>query len=251
MSGTRSPARAKRLLLAASALVSGAGLLSWSQEWYGFQYRLDAGAASASASGEVAAPALLTLSLAGLACIAGLALAGPLMRRIIAALQCLLGFTIGVTSIVPILNPVGAVAPVITERTGIEGAASTSALVVPGSMRMSGWPVLALVVAAGFIVIGVLVLRTAATWPGGARRFEVRTERADGPPGRVAQWDALSGGDDPSDGDDGAPRDSSRADGLPGRDDPGDGDGVLRDPSGGGASSEPSEPGDDPAAPRR
>lgn len=206
MSGAQGPGgpgrRSKRTALVLAVLAAAVGLLSWSQDWFVFEYLVEAETVAASVPGSVAAPALLTLSLAGLACVAGLALAGPVMRRVVAVLQILLGATIALTSLVPLMDPVRTAAPVASEATGIEGAASTAALVAADSVQPALWPWLAFPAAAGHALAGVLVLRTARTWPEAHGRFRSRGERENGPTGRAWQWDALSDGEDPTgDGD--------------------------------------------------
>jgi len=64
---------------------------------------------------------------------------------------------------------------------------------------MTAWPILALVAGALLIATGLLVVATARRWPGATRKYQtVRLAPADGARTSVDDWDALSGGDDPT-----------------------------------------------------
>ncbi|KAB1657834.1 Trp biosynthesis-associated membrane protein [Pseudoclavibacter chungangensis] len=200
--------RAKRIALL--ALVAGAGIaiLAWSQTWFTFEIALDPGTTPGSSRGETAAPALMALALAGLAGVAGLALAGPVFRIVLGALEALLGGTVLLVTGVALASPLGAVSADVAEKTGVSGVHATSALVVEGSLVASPWPWVAILAGVVLVAAGCWTIATGRRWPGSSRKYGARfedtaggdaapRERAVGDD-RVDQWDALSHGDDPT-----------------------------------------------------
>lgn len=201
--------RIKRRILLGIVLAAAIAMLAWSQVWFtlpaveGAQLE-----APAEVRGDVAAAPLMALALAGLAAVAGLALAGPLLRWLLGGLLVVLGGTAVLTSSLALADPARAASRVITELTGVSGDASTRALIDPASISVTPMPAIGIVSGVLFVVAGVAVLATARRWPSGTRRFEHRVADAETgrPVDRVDQWDALTGGDDPTgEGDD--PRD--------------------------------------------
>ena len=187
------PARLKLILLLAGVVLAGLALLAWTQEWFGITL-LDG--AVLSVSGEIAAPALTALALTGLVLVGALSIAGPFFRVILGSLQALLGFTIGFSAVLAILDPLTASAAAITTATGVSGelvGAQASAF------TSTAWPWLAVVAGALLIVTGFLVVATGRAWPGSSRKHQaVKLAPADGTRSSVDDWDALSGGDDPT-----------------------------------------------------
>jgi uncharacterized membrane protein (TIGR02234 family) len=192
--------RIRGLLLGATALAGALVFLAWSQPWYALTLVAAAGADDPvlTVGGDIAAAGLAALALTTLAVVAALAIAGPVFRRILGVLEALVGVAIIGLALVTIGDPVAASAPAITDATGISGSESVAALV--SSVEGTLWPWMAVVFGALIIVIGVVVVLTAGRWPVTGRKYtRTRLEPADGTTAdAVAEWDALSDGDDPT-----------------------------------------------------
>jgi len=185
--------RLKLSLLLAGIAFSGLALLSWTQEWFSLTL-LDG--AVLRVTGETAAPALTALALTGLVLVGALSIAGPLFRVILGSLQVLLGFTVGLSAVLAIANPLTSSAADITAATGVSGDLVREQV---ESSSGTAWPWVALVAGALLVVTGILVVATATRWPGATRKYQaVRMAPAEGPRTAVDDWDALSGGDDPT-----------------------------------------------------
>ncbi len=207
-----SAARMKVPAIVATILGSSLALLSWSQTW--FELRLtDAatqGAGEAIAvPGSVASPALAALALAGLALAAALAIAGPAMRVVLALLEVLLGGCLLLASFLTLGSPHAAVAPAVTDATGVTGAAPTAELV--STVTAGAWPLVAIVGGAFLVLGGLVVLVTGSRWPSSSRRYRgARLSDGEALPGGAGEreasdraiddWDELSRGEDPTDG---------------------------------------------------
>lgn len=193
--------RTKRILLAAIAVASGLAMLAWSQTWFTIA-AVEAVelAEPAHATGEIAAPPLMALALAGFASLAGLALAGLVLRWILGVLVVLLGGIAVATSLLAIANPVRSVGRLVTDLTGVAGGASTAVLVDAADIDTTLWPWLGVLSGVLLAAAGVAVVVTARRWPASARRFETRFADADSalPVDSIERWDALSSGDDPT-----------------------------------------------------
>jgi hypothetical protein len=144
-------------------------------------------------TGTTAAPAVTAAAFVTLACALASTLAGRVARRVALAVAVLAGLTV-----------VGGTAGVLLDVegpavAGAADAAGVTALVAPVTVTV--WPWAALVVGAGVVVVGVLALIGSGAWPApggrheraGAQEREVPSE-----PDSQADWDALSGGTDPS-----------------------------------------------------
>ncbi|MFK4728532.1 Trp biosynthesis-associated membrane protein [Agromyces mediolanus] len=194
-----------KLLAVVGAIVGGGlAMLSWSQTW--FQLHLVAGAggdgSAIAVSGQLASPALAALGLAALALSAALALAGPGLRVVLGVLEFLLGGCVVLAAWLTVADPVSAVAPAVTEATGVAGSAPTAALVA--GVDASLWPVAAFAGGAVLIVSAVLVFATGARWPASSSRYGGTRLRQDGGvelssrDRAVEEWDELTRGDDPT-----------------------------------------------------
>ena len=205
------PARLRGMLLALTALLAALVFLAWSQPWFTLELTATSGDPEPLVvRGDVAASALAPLALAVLAIVAALALAGTGFRIVFGVLEALLGACVIAVTAVSLGDPSGASAPAITEVTGISGSDSVDDLVA--AIAVSPWPTVAIVIGALIFVAGGLVAATAPHWPVSGRRYtRARTEEADSrarqtppanrnPPDPVAEWDALSDGDDPTAG---------------------------------------------------
>lgn len=204
-------ARMKLPAILASAVGAGLALLSWSQTWFDVQLA----DATASGSGEViavpgsiASPALAALGLAGLALVAALAIAGPVIRIVLGILEVVLGGAVLLAAGLSIGDPIGAVSPAVTEATGVSGAGPTAELVA--ASVPTAWPVAAVVGGILLVAAGILVLATGTRWPSSSRRYRsARLVEAEGTASTarrrgaasdraIDDWDELSRGDDPT-----------------------------------------------------
>ncbi|MHB1234343.1 MAG: Trp biosynthesis-associated membrane protein [Microbacteriaceae bacterium] len=200
--------RVKLITLLAGAAVNGLTMMTWTGQWFTLQLvGSQTGRPELSVGGSVAAPALAALSLAGLALVAALALAGPVFRIILGGLQALIGVCVLLSAGLAIADPIGASAPVITKATGVAGSGSMARLVQAAGQ--SAWPWLALILGAGSVTLGIMIVLTARRWPASSRRYQAvrfSGETAAGypsPGGRssgsaVDDWDDLSQGKDPT-----------------------------------------------------
>ena len=197
----RSPARLKYSLVLAVIAVSALVLLAWSRDW--FVFTLAGGSAERiPVPGAVAAPALSALALAGIALAAALAIAGPVFRVLLGALQVVLGGCVVLSASLALANPVAAGARAVTDSTGVDGAESIAALVTATSGGV--WPAVTLALGGLASLLGVAVLATFRRWPTTSRRYSaVRFEDApaEGRDASVSDWDTLSDGRDPTGGD--------------------------------------------------
>ena len=193
-----SPRRLKNLTLLAGLVLAGLTLLTWTGQW--FSLTLDGRSSShttLSVTGDVAAPALIALALANLALVAALAISGPVIRLVLAVVQVVLGFTVGLSAVAAIADPVHASASAISTATGVTGEKSLDALVT--SVSTSAWPWLAAVVGVLIMALGVFLAVTGRAWPGSSRKYQaVRLESTEPGENPVADWDTLSGGSDPT-----------------------------------------------------
>lgn len=191
--------RIKNYSLLAAIVLSALTLVTWTSQWYSLRLRESAtGKPVLSITGDVAAPALVALALAGLALVAALAIAGPFFRAVLGVVQVVLGFTIALSSIIAIANPVQASASAITAATGVSGSKSVAALVQSVSPTIV--PVLAAVLGILTLLLGVFVLVSSRYWPRSSSRYQqpVRLESAEPNGDAVSDWDSLSGGSDPT-----------------------------------------------------
>ncbi|MCS0498216.1 Trp biosynthesis-associated membrane protein [Protaetiibacter mangrovi] len=191
--------RQRALLLGSTALLAALTLLAWSQPWFTLELAATAGdPVPLVVRGDVAAAALVPLALTLLAVVAAVALAGPVFRVVFGVLEALLGACIVAVSVVALGGPVAASASAVTEVTGISGADSVNALVT--AVSVSAWPAVAIALGGLVVVVGVLLAVVAPRWPVSGRRYSrTRAVAVDEPTtDPIAEWDALSGGDDPT-----------------------------------------------------
>jgi hypothetical protein len=188
--------RARRLRLStitAIGLVAGLTLISTTQTWWTVHLATKA----LPLAGTVAAPALTALALCGLVLAAALALAGPVFRLILGLLQLLLAGTIVFTTILSLANPDEPSSSAIQSATGIAGTTSVDALVK--SVALTPWGFVAVALGILAFLIGLWLLVTFRFWPVASRKYQaVRFAAAEGPRDAVVDWDALSGGSDPT-----------------------------------------------------
>ncbi|MDX2375405.1 Trp biosynthesis-associated membrane protein [Microbacterium sp. LRZ72] len=185
--------------LGASALV----LIASTQTWFTVVL-VDESGRTLSVVGADAVPVLAPLALAGLALGAAMTLAGRLLGVILTLGAVLLGAVLLVL-IAPLVagDTLAAVAPAVTEATGIAGDDAVAQLL--DVVRVTAWPVLAGVFALLILAAGIFGAITATSWRTGGRRYRTDAPRPASAPEQaperldaVDSWDDLSRGDDPT-----------------------------------------------------
>ncbi|MFT4212090.1 MAG: Trp biosynthesis-associated membrane protein [Microbacterium sp.] len=193
--------RRARLLSVTAILLAGAiGVLSSTQTWVHVTL-VGASTADLEVAGADAISVLAPLSLAVLALGLALSIVGVWLRYAFAVLSIAAGGTLVWLTIAVLTGPpTSALAPTVTDSTGITGDAAVAELVA--GTTLTAWPWLAL---AGFALLlagGLLALLTASRWRRGGRKYETATAHAaasgDGPLDAIDSWDDLSRGTDPT-----------------------------------------------------
>lgn len=179
--GARSGRRLKLLTIVAVLLLAALAFLAWSQSW-GTLVLVASDTTAAGAldvPGSVAAPALSALGLAGIALAGALAIAGPVIRIVLGALELLLGASVLWSGLAALTDPVAAGASVVTTSTGVAGTDSVRDLVTVGVL--SPWPAVTVALGAGMLVAGAVIIITVRRWPAASRKYQaVAFESADG-----------------------------------------------------------------------
>jgi hypothetical protein len=192
----RPPRRIKSTLILASALLGVVALVSWTQAW--FDVTLVADSARLEVAGEVAAPALSALALTTVVLVGAVSIAGPFFRVVLGVLEVFIAVAIVYSGVLAVSDPVSAAAPRISEATGVGGERSIAALVA--SIEVGPWPWVA--IASGVLIglAGVAIVVTGRSWPGSpSRKYSAtRLEPVAAERTSVDDWDALSGGEDPT-----------------------------------------------------
>jgi uncharacterized membrane protein (TIGR02234 family) len=188
--------RLKLISLVGIALLAALIFADWSQTWF----TLTVQGKPFPVSGQVAGGALSALALASLALIAALAIAGRFFRVVLGILLALLGVCVIAVSAFAVGNPVVAATSAITKATGVAGTQSVAKLVTATSL--TAWPVVAIVLGVLLTLWGLAIAPTARSWPDSGRKYSrsrlTPTDIESQDP--VQEWDALSEGDDPTQG---------------------------------------------------
>ena len=171
--------RAKYTTMLAVVVGAGLALLASTQPW--ITVHLSAAANHADAvvvQGSAAAPALTALSLAGLALAAALAIAGPVVRIVLAVFGVLIAVSITLSAGIALGDPVQAAAAAITGASGVSGGSSVAHLAK--SVDVSAWPWIAILGGIVTAAASFAVIVTSRRWPGPSRRYQaVHFEDAD------------------------------------------------------------------------
>lgn len=191
----------KASLVLLIALAGAAALAAATQGWV--EIRLFEGAAAASeltVTGQKLNPSLSPVALAALASALVLTIAGPVFRRALGVLVALLGAGIGVLAVSALSDARGQSRWAVAEATGISGDAQYELV---RSVTTTPWPLLAVASGAALVVAGALVIVLGGRWKSAGRKYESSATPAaaggvPGEPDRIADWDALSDGDDPT-----------------------------------------------------
>ncbi|MFT4158341.1 MAG: Trp biosynthesis-associated membrane protein [Microbacterium sp.] len=193
-------ARRGRSSAVCAFLLGGAiGIISSTQPWFIVQ-RVDA-ASDIPVPGAAVLPLLAPLSLMVLALGAALAITGRVARFVFGVLAAGVAVLLGWSTVSVVLaqGASDAVAPTVTEITGLAGRGAMDAVIA--TITPSTWPLIAV---AGWVILGIgalIVLVTGGSWTSGGRRYRTdaaaRTASA-GPIDAVDSWDDLSRGADPT-----------------------------------------------------
>lgn len=190
--------RGRSLSVIGLLLAGGIGIISSTQTWLTVT-RADAGE-PILVPGADALALLAPLSLAVLALGAALAIVGRVMRYVFAALAGATGALLAWwTAELLLTTPISAVAPIVTETTGLAGSGALDAVVA--AITASVWPVLALIGWVLLLITSVFALVTASGWRTGGKRFRTDNDAqdaTDGPVDSIDSWDDLSRGTDPT-----------------------------------------------------
>ncbi|MFC7790343.1 Trp biosynthesis-associated membrane protein [Microbacterium sp. MAHUQ-60] len=190
--------RARMLAVLGFLIAGGVGIISSTQTWITV-HRADT-EQPLLVSGADALALLAPLSLAVLALGAAMAIAGRVLRYVFSVLGGA-GAVVLILGTLPILSdtPLAAVAPSLTEATGLSGVSALSSIVT--ALEPSGWAAAALTGWLVLLVASVFVLATAHRWKAGGRRYEQPVsghhDQA-GPLDPIDSWDELSHGTDPT-----------------------------------------------------
>lgn len=188
--------RARSLTVVAILAAGAVALIGSTQTWAVAALPDD----SLPVPGSTAVPVLQPLTLTVLALGLVLTLVGRVLRYVLAVLGIAAAAAIGALA-APLLGtpPVSAVAPAVTERTGLAGTEAVADVV--GGISVTPWPLVTLVCAVVVGIAGLIVLATAHRWTRGGRRYTASgsaSRPATGPLDAVDSWDDLSRGDDPT-----------------------------------------------------
>lgn len=190
--------RGRSITLLGFLLAGAIGIISSTQTWLTVQ-RTDAGA-EILVPGASALVLLAPLSLAVLALGAALSIAGPVLRLVFAILAGIAALFLGWSTLQLLITvPLSAVAPTVTEATGLAG--DTAVQTVVASIVPSAWPVIALVGWVLLLAASVFALCTWRRWKSGGRRYRTGDDapvHTEGPVDAIDSWDDLSRGTDPT-----------------------------------------------------
>ncbi len=198
--------RGRSLSVLMMLLAGGIGIVSSTQTWLTV-IRRDGGP-PIEVPGADALPLLAPLSLAVLALGAALTITGLVLRYVFGVLA-LGAAVLLITMTLPVIlaPPLSAVAPSVTEATGLAGTAALEQVVA--QITPGAWPAIALAGWAVLLAGSVFALATARSWRRGGSRFQTAaaTTRAgaaaddagaEEPIDAVDSWDDLSRGTDPT-----------------------------------------------------
>lgn len=197
----RRGARSRKFwVLAAIALTGALALVASTQAWV--VLTLVPGAAATSTlvvTGHDLNASLSPVAVAVLASALALTIAGPVFRRLLAVVVALLGAGVAAIAVGVLGAPVAASASALAELTGILGDAQSTLV---RSSAVSVWPAVTVGLGALLVALGIWVLIVAGRWQRSGRRYEsssrAASPQADGEPDRIADWELLSDGEDPS-----------------------------------------------------
>lgn len=205
--------RSKLLVLAGVAIAGVLALIASTQAW--LTLSLVQGAAAVDVlvlTGQEMNPTLSPVSVAALAAVLALTIAGRFFKYLLGVLIVGLGAGVVLIAYGILADPLNSAATPLSEITGISGDAQQSLL---SATQISVWPTVTLVAGALLALMGLVVLFVSHTWAQGGRKYQSGADaaaqgeqprgkkiaRATGSaanPDRISDWEMLSGGNDPS-----------------------------------------------------
>ena len=179
-------------VLAGGALLLAATLLPWASA--PAMMSGDA-AAMAEVSGTDGVPVVPSAALVVLAAGLAIGLAGRIARVAAAVAVALCGALAAVATVDFIRAPEAALRVAAGEVSAVAE--------LDGAAQLTPWPVVALVIAAGLVLLGVVLPWVMGAWARVGQRYERDPQPAPGGTRQhIADWDALSRGEDPSEAED-------------------------------------------------
>ena len=190
--------RARSVAVLGFLLAGAIGIISSTQTWLTVA-RADGGE-ELLVPGASALPLLAPLSLAVLALGAALSIVGRVLRYVFAVLAAA-GAVLLITMTVPLVfaPPTHAVAPTVTEATGLAGDQAMVDIIA--GITPTTWPATALVAWVLLVAVSLFTIVTAGRWKSGGRRYRADADdhaRRTGPLDPIDSWDELSHGTDPT-----------------------------------------------------
>lgn len=190
--------RARSTAVLGFLLAGGIGIVASTQTWLTVT-RADGGEGLAVAGAD-ALPLLAPLSLAVLALGAALSIVGPVLRFVLATLAMAASALLIVMTVpLAVSPPLSAVAPAVTEATGLAGDQALRDIVA--QVTPSAWPWISLIAWGLLLAASVFAIATARHWTTGGRRYRSDADahpHTAGPLDPIDSWDELSHGTDPT-----------------------------------------------------
>lgn len=204
----------KSYSLFAAFVLSAIILIGWSQTWFFLEVTFPTeNAEGLVVSGQIVAPGLSALGLAGFAITAALALSSVVIRRILGVLLIGLGIAVVLMSISAWSDPVLSAVPQLTALSAISDIETLRTFVISSSA--TAWPGITAVAGILLVLAGIIIVFTAGKWGTGSRKFDrVDPSSSDSAQAKPRQsavddnkdvssvnidaWDSLSHGTDPT-----------------------------------------------------
>lgn len=193
-------------LLAGIALAGGFSLVGATQTWLTITFVEGAAAFGwLEVSGQQLNQSLSPIAIAALAAALALTIAGKVFRRVLGVLVALLGGGILAIALVVFADSKSAAASRIAEATGLAGANQLDLVT-----EVVSSPYILLTAGAGvaLVLLGFLVLLLGPGWRKAGRKYEAEVGRpqrevqaGNDEPDRIADWESMNDGVDPSDDD--------------------------------------------------
>lgn len=192
----------KRNLVSFMLLAGAAMLISITREWAGIE--LDPAAASqqgVSVSGSEGNEALMPVTIAVFAMGVVLSIAGRVLRVVLGVLSIIFGvwvvWSAGTIALSGDAGLIGFAGSAIADATGLVTDAPVDFVT---EVRGSVWPWVTVAGGVMLALAGLLVTLFAWKWKAGGKRYQthVKSEHTGSADDRIADWDALSDGEDPS-----------------------------------------------------
>ncbi|ACQ80477.1 conserved hypothetical protein [Beutenbergia cavernae DSM 12333] len=186
----------------ASGLAGGVLLATSATPWASAAVASLVGDDRVTVSGADAAPAVPALGIIALASALALALAGPVLRRVVAIVLAAAGLAVVVLAVGVMRDPGPALRSAAAELTGVPELA--------GAVTTTAWGWVCAVAGLATAALGVALLSSRRSWGTSSRRYERAGAAPSTPPQPEADrprsdreeamddWDALSRGEDPT-----------------------------------------------------